>query len=55
MIVVQVEDTGRGIRTHDLDRLFKRFGKLEDPVKLNEEGIGLGLTICQAIIRANSG
>ena len=30
-----------------MNRLFKRFGKLEDPNKLNEEGIGLGLTICQ--------
>ena len=38
-----------------MNRLFKRFGKLEDPNKLNEEGIGLGLTICQAIVLANQG
>jgi len=55
MLVVHVTDSGRGIKEDDLERLFTRFGKLDDPGKLNEEGIGLGLTICQAIIRANEG
>ena len=53
ILVVHVQDSGRGIKEEDLDRLFTRFGKLEDPSKLNNEGIGLGLTICQAIIISN--
>jgi len=54
-LVVHVRDSGRGIRKQDLLRLFSRFGKLDDPENINEEGIGLGLTICQAIIKANDG
>lgn len=50
-----MQDSGRGIDRTNLSRLFKRFGKLDDPNKLNDEGIGLGLTICEAIIRANNG
>ena len=53
--MVHVRDSGRGIRKQDLLRLFSRFGKLDDPENINEEGIGLGLTICQAIIKANDG
>ena len=55
LLVVHVEDTGCGIKHEDLERLFKRFGKLDDPDRLNDEGIGLGLAICQEIIHANQG
>ena len=55
MLVVHVQDSGCGIKEGDMKRLFTRFGKLDDPNKLNNEGIGLGLTICQAIIDANHG
>ena len=53
MLVVHVKDSGRGIRREDISMLFRRFGKLEDPTHINAEGIGLGLTICEAIIRVN--
>ena len=46
MLVVHVQDSGCGIKEGDMKRLFTRFGKLDDPNKLNNEGIGLGLTIC---------
>ena len=55
ILVVHVKDSGRGIRHEDLSLLFHRFGKLDDPTHLNAEGIGLGLTICEAIIRVNNG
>ena len=55
LLIIHVQDSGRGIDETNLSRLFKRFGKLEDPGNLNVEGIGLGLTICEAIIRANNG
>jgi len=49
-ILVSVEDSGIGIKPADADKLFKRFGKLEDRLDLNRQGTGLGLTICQNIV-----
>ena len=55
LLVVQVRDSGRGISHQDLTRLFTRFGKLDDPMNMNCEGVGLGLSICESIIRVNEG
>lgn len=44
---VHVVDTGAGIRQDELQLLFSRFGKMERTASQNEEGIGLGLVICQ--------
>ncbi|KAL4483904.1 hypothetical protein ABPG72_013910 [Tetrahymena utriculariae] len=48
---VHVVDTGIGIKEGDLNKLFKTFGKLdgEESVKLNEQGVGLGLVISNMI------
>ena len=46
MLKVHVVDTGKGIATKDVDRLFKMFGKLRRTAEMNHEGIGLGLMIC---------
>ena len=54
-LTVHVQDTGMGMKKEDLERLFSRFGKLEDSRFINHEGIGLGLTICEAIVKANEG
>ena len=50
-LIVHIRDSGRGIEPNNLGKLFKRFGKLEQEDKnVNKEGIGLGLTICEAIV-----
>ena len=50
-LILHIRDTGRGIERSNLGKLFKRFGKLEQEDKsVNKEGIGLGLTICEAIV-----
>ena len=46
LLKVHVRDKGRGIKQKDLGLLFNLFGKLEDTADVNEEGIGMGLTIC---------
>ena len=46
MLKVLVIDTGKGISAEDLDRLFKKFGKLLRTAEMNSEGIGMGLMIC---------
>jgi signal transduction histidine kinase len=49
-LVVEVKDTGVGIAARDMRQLFTRFGKLQRTAELNNEGIGLGLTIVQQIV-----
>ena len=45
LLVVHVKDTGAGIAIEDFPKLFTRFGKLQRTAEMNNEGIGLGLTI----------
>ena len=54
LLIVHVEDTGKGISTADQELLFKAFGKIERHDQINREGVGMGLVICKNII-ANSG
>lgn len=50
-LVIHIRDSGRGIERENLGKIFKRFGKLEQEDKsVNREGVGLGLTICEAIV-----
>ena len=50
VLKVHVVDTGKGILAEDIDRLFKQFGKLHRTAEMNNEGIGLGLMICQNLV-----
>jgi len=52
---VCVIDTGSGIASEDLNRLFSMFGKLHRTADLNHEGIGLGLTIVKQIVEKCGG
>jgi PAS domain S-box-containing protein len=51
---IEVRDTGVGIETYDLPRLFQPFQRLGGPAE-EVEGIGLGLVICQRLIRSMGG
>ena len=42
---ISVEDTGKGIKKKDQNKLFKLFGFVDDAKGLNTNGIGLGLVI----------
>ena len=44
-LIVHIKDTGTGIDQKDFSKLFCKFGKLQRTANLNNEGIGLGLTI----------
>lgn len=55
--VVTVADTGAGIASEDLPRVWDRFYRA-DPARARQSGqggLGLGLAIVQAIIRAHGG
>jgi light-regulated signal transduction histidine kinase (bacteriophytochrome) len=50
---ILVEDNGIGIETKDSDRIFGMFQRLHN--EREYPGIGVGLAICQQIIRAHGG
>lgn len=54
LLVIEVEDGGIGIEADDLPRIFDRFGGSGDSGR-RREGLGLGLTIVQAIAQAHDG
>ena len=54
-LVVHVTDTGVGIAADDIPKLFTRFGKLHRTAYMNNDGLGLGLTIVKNIVEASDG
>ena len=53
--VVSVRDEGIGIAEGDLDRLFRPFSRVRNLRTAEIEGSGLGLYICDRIVRAHGG
>lgn len=46
-LVCNVQDSGKGIAPEGFPTLFSRFGKLQRTAEMNNEGIGLGLTLAK--------
>tara|TARA_B100000508_G_scaffold123173_1_gene105699 strand:- start:1523 stop:2245 length:723 start_codon:yes stop_codon:yes gene_type:complete len=53
--IVHVADTGIGIEPKQVERLFKKFVRLEQSRKINPEGLGLGLYITEQIVKKHGG
>src|SRR3989344_16376 len=54
-IQVGVRDTGIGIPTEDIDKVFTKFFRASNAVKFHTDGSGLGLWIARNIVRAHGG
>ncbi|HXB56166.1 MAG TPA: GAF domain-containing protein [Vicinamibacteria bacterium] len=53
--VISVSDRGIGIAPTDIARLFRPFSRVRDQCTQGIEGFGLGLYICERIVRAHGG
>ena len=48
-LLIEVIDTGVGIKEEDHPKLFKLFGFLTNTMEINADGVGVGLYICKKI------
>lgn len=51
----RVSDTGPGIPANESQRVFDSFYRVDDSLTRLASGAGLGLTICQGLVRAHGG
>src|SRR3954447_24302580 len=54
-IEISVEDTGVGIATDELDKVFDKFFRSDDPRVQEQTGTGLGLALAQEVVRLHGG
>lgn len=51
----KISDTGTGIKESDYNKLFEKFSRLEDAIKNEVEGLGLGLVITKKLVDIMNG
>lgn len=52
---IDVRDTGVGIAPDELDRIFERFYRTENPLKVEAGGTGLGLSLVKPLVELLGG
>lgn len=52
---IDVRDTGVGIAPHELDKVFERFYRTENPLKVEAGGTGLGLSLTRPLVELLGG
>lgn len=55
MLEISVYDTGLGIPSDHLERIFDRFHRVDTRLTREVNGLGLGLTICKRIVELHDG
>ncbi|MCJ7521914.1 MAG: PAS domain S-box protein, partial [Dehalococcoidia bacterium] len=53
-VIVEVQDTGRGIPKREQERLFEPYQRLEEAEE-NLSGLGLGLSLCKTLVELHGG
>ncbi|MCG8375374.1 MAG: HAMP domain-containing histidine kinase, partial [Chlorobiales bacterium] len=54
-VIIEVHDSGRGIDSSELERVFERFYRIKDAHTPENGGTGLGLAIVQSIVNSHEG
>ena len=55
LLEIRVRDHGRGIAPEHLTAIFRRFYRVDTRLTREVNGLGLGLTLCQAIVAQHRG
>ena len=54
-LIIAVEDSGIGIKSEDIDKLFTKFQRFELEKNITTEGTGLGLAITKSLVELMKG
>ncbi len=54
-LIISVKDTGKGIKSEDINKLFDKFERLDAEKNSTTEGTGLGLAITKALVEMMGG
>ncbi len=54
-LMISVKDSGIGISESNLERIFTNFNQADTSSRRHESGLGLGLAICNALLRCVGG
>ena len=55
MLIISVQDTGRGIKKENIEKLFNKFERLDIEKNTTTEGTGLGLAITKKLVELMNG
>ncbi|MBV8389367.1 MAG: tetratricopeptide repeat-containing sensor histidine kinase [Mucilaginibacter sp.] len=54
-VIISVQDTGKGMTTDEVDKLFYPQTHFSQPGTLGENGTGIGLLLCKELVELNGG
>ena len=52
---ISIHDEGVGMKNKDMDKLFKKFSRLDNPLSASAGGSGLGLYLVKNIVQLHDG
>jgi signal transduction histidine kinase len=52
---ISVSDTGIGIRSDDMPKLFQEFSQVDSALNRQQQGTGLGLALCKSFVELHGG
>ena len=55
MITISIRDSGRGIKSENIDHIFDKFFQARDQTTKKPKGTGLGLSITKKIVELHGG